>query len=74
MRMLKHLRSRAFWVLISLGYAFWAIDFFFISQPEEFLPDFIVFSLGTIVSSFIMDAFFRKYMPNSKSWLNNKID
>ena len=71
---MKHLKSRAFWVLICLGYALWAIDYLFISQPEAFLPDFIIFSVSTIISSFIIDVFFRKYMPHSKSWLHNKID
>ena len=71
---MKHFKSRFFWLSVFLGYILWAVDYLFITKPSEFLPDFVIFSSGIIVSAFILDVFARKYLPNSKSWFNNKID
>jgi hypothetical protein len=71
---MKHFKSRLFWFLFLLGYGIWAIDYFFISKPDDFWDDFIPFSIGNFVSTWLIDVFARKSMPNSKSWLNNPID
>jgi hypothetical protein len=67
---MKYFKSRLFWFYVFSGQIFLLI--FLSDQP--FFPNYIIYSIADIIGSWLMDATARALFPNSKSWLNNKID
>jgi hypothetical protein len=67
---MKHFKSRLFWSLVIPGQIFLAIRL----SDQPFFPNHIIYSIAHIIGCWLTDATARAFMPNSKSWLNNKID